>query len=338
MCESEIDTMWSLFDKFNEPEFKPKPDVILNINSDEEEHKTEVTKCELCEALAVILMDGNYVCKSCNTLQDRLIDSGAEWRFYGFDDNKSGDPSRCGLPTNKLMPESSLGTIIGTKAGDCYEMRILRKYQMWNSMTYKERTLYNIFDTLTVTAVNHGISTSIIDEAKTLYKKISEMKITRGDNRSGLIASSIYMSCKTNNVPRSAKEIAKIFNLKTTTMTKGCKKFQEILHMDLASSTASDFVMRFCSKLNLDKDIKEVCMQVVKKAEELTIVCSQTPPSVATGCIYLVCCMCNVEIDKKTLANVCDTSIVTISKCYKKLYAYRTYLFTQEVKDKYNIA
>jgi transcription initiation factor TFIIB len=328
-----LDSMWSLFDAFQ----SDKAEDGDRENSEGQSDTDIACKCEFCKKHAVILMDGQYTCRECHAVNDRYIDTGAEWRYYGYDDNKSGDPSRCGLPTSELLPESSLGTIIGNKAGDCYEMRILRKYQMWNSMTYKERTLYNVFDTLTVNAVNNGIPTSIIDEAKMLYKKISEMKISRGDNRSGLIASSIYMSCKTNNVPRSAKEIAKIFNLKTTTMTRGCKKFQEILQMDLASSTASDFIMRFCSKLNLDKHVKDVCLHVVRVADEMSIVCSQTPPSVAAGCIYLVCNMCGIKVDKKTLAEACDTSIVTISKCYKKLYVYRMNLFSDAMKLKYSI-
>lgn len=332
--DDDLDALWSLFEAFNSDD-NPKLKAPASSPSQTE---GEVSVCDYCTAPAVILIDGQYACQACHAIHDRYIDTGAEWRYYGYDDNKSGDPSRCGLPTSELLPESSLGTIIGNKAGDCYQMRILRKYQMWNSMTYKERTLYNVFDTLTVNAVNNGIPTSIIDEAKMLYKKISEMKISRGDNRSGLIASSIYMSCKTNNVPRSAKEIAKIFNLKTTTMTRGCKKFQEILQMDLASSTASDFIMRFCSKLNLDKHIKDVCLHVVRVADDMTIVCSQTPPSVAAGCIYLVCTMCGVKLDKKTLAEACDTSIVTISKCYKKLHVYRGHLFTDDMKAKYSIA
>ena len=336
IMESSLETMWSLFDAFKEEAEDGDRDARHDRSPEGRDNDFSFI-CEFCKKHSVVLMDGQYTCRECHAVNDRYIDTGAEWRYYGYDDNKSGDPSRCGLPTSELLPESSLGTIIGNKAGDCYEMRILRKYQMWNSMTYKERTLYNVFDTLTVNAVNNGIPTSIIDEAKMLYKKISEMKISRGDNRSGLIASSIYMSCKTNNVPRSAKEIAKIFNLKTTTMTRGCKKFQEILQMDLASSTASDFIMRFCSKLNLDKHVKDVCLHVVRVADEMSIVCSQTPPSVAAGCIYLVCTLCGVKVDKKTLAEACDTSIVTISKCYKKLYVYRMNLFSNDMKAKYNI-
>ena len=53
--------------------------------------------------------------------------------------------------------------------------------------------------------------------------KISKQKTFRGLNRHGIIAASIYISCSINNYPRTAKEIATIFNLDCTSATKGCK-------------------------------------------------------------------------------------------------------------------
>jgi transcription initiation factor TFIIB len=315
------DDIWKLFDTVK-PESK----------SDAED---EV--CLHCKSQRLVLDEGNFVCQDCGTVTDRFIDSNAEWRYYGHEDSKMSDPTRCGMPTNDLLPESSLGTIIGNKTGECYEMKILRKYQMWNSMTYKERTLYNIFDMLTVNAVNNGIPASIIEEAKVLYKKISEMKISRGENRSGLIASSIYMSCKSNKVPRSAKEIAQIFNLKTTTMTRGCKKFQDIISIQLESTTAQDFILRFCSKLNLDKETKDICLYIVNKADEMSIICENTPPSIAAGSIFLCCHVCNIPISKKDMAVACQISIVTITKCFKKMFNYRAYLFPPAAIQKYGI-
>jgi transcription initiation factor TFIIB len=193
--------------------------------------------------------------------------------------------------------------------------------------------LYNIFDSLSLNATNHGIPASIIDEAKNLYKQVSDTKLTRGDNRSGMIASSIYMACKRNQVPRSAKEIAKIFQLPAKVMTRTCKRFQEALKLELESTTAGDFIQRFGSRLNLGKDVRELCMTVVQRAEEHSIISENTPPAVAAGCIYMVCTLCNIPIDKVALTDVCDVSMVTISKCYKKLDKYRVHLVSPHEVD-----
>ena len=301
------------------------------------EKKNDVS-CFNCDVDGdVVLADGNYICRCCNTLVERFMDMQAEWRYYGCEDSKTNDPTRCGMPVNDLLPNSSLGSIISNQTNESYDMKLIRKYHMWNSMTYKERSLYNIFDNITVNAANNGIPTSIIEEAKALYKKLSESKISRGENRNGLIASSIYMSCKSNKVPRSTKEIAKIFNLKLTTMTKGCKKFQDIMNMNLDSSCPGDFIQRFGSKLSIGKEIIDLCKHVVSKADDLNIVSENTPPSIAAASIYLCNIVCSLGIQKKDLATICEISQVTLTKCYKKLYNYRGHLFSKEAINTYNI-
>lgn len=283
--------------------------------------------CEFCGDVSVILHDGDYFCQKCGSLAHRFIDSGAEWRNYGAEDNKC-NMTRCGMPVNDLLPNAFLGSMIGYGAyRDTGDIRIMRKYHLWNSTSYKERSLFTIFDSLTQNAGNNGIPKSIIEEAKALYKQISDAKISRGNNRCGLIAASIYMSCKNNKVPRSTKEIAGFFNIKLPVMTKSCKKFQEILKTKPISTSAEDFISRYCSKLNMDKYKKEICKEVVRRAEKEDIVSENTPPSIAAGVIYLCCVEYKWNIDKKTLAASCEISQVTVTKCFKKLLQHRDYLF-----------
>ena len=323
-CE---DAVWKLLETFSG---EVEADVASEIRKDVKKSGGSGSKvvhwCSNCDGDDVVLDEGNYVCKQCGDILSRYIDLGAEWRFYGNEDSKGNDPTRCGLPTNDLLPDSSLGSVIGWAKNETHEIRVMRKYHMWNSMTYKERSLYNVFDTLTINAVNNGLSKSIIDDAKILYKNISEMKIARGENRHGLIASSIYMSCKRNKVPRSAKEIAKIFNLKTTTMTKGCKKFQDIMRIHIDSTTAEDFIGRFCSKMNMNLEMRNVCKSVVRKAEELGVMTENTPPSIAAGAIYLCNIIYGWGVAKRDMSDACEVSQVTISKCYKKLFAFKQHI------------
>lgn len=331
------DDIWSILNSFKEDDEENNEDMFMKNDKCPDLSGRDGRVCSHCQSEDIILEESIYTCRSCGSITDRFIDMSAEWRFYGSEDTKSSDPTRCGLPVNQLMPESGLGSIISRNVKESYEMKLIRKYHMWNSMSYKERSLYNIFDNITVNAVNNGIATSIIEEAKMFYKKVSESKISRGENRSGLIASSIYMSCKSNKVPRSTKEIAKIFNLKPKTMTKGCKKFQDVMKLNMESTCADDFIQRFCSKLGLDNDIRELCRTIVQKADELCIVSENTPPSISAGSIYLCNVVCNLGISKKDMANACELSQVTLSKCYKKLYDHRSLLFTPEAVYKYNI-
>jgi transcription initiation factor TFIIB len=305
--------------------------------------KIEITDedyCDDCKMNSVINNNGEFICNKCGEIKDLNFDYNAEWRYYGNEDTKSSDPTRCGLPTNELLPESSNGSTISFKNGETYEMRKIRNYHGWNAMPYKERSLYNVFDSIQVRAINSGITSCIIEEAKNLYKKIAESKISRGANRKGLIASCIYKACKIKNVPRSHKEIATIFDINITHMTKGCKKFDEIMNLnknnsesaDIIGSQSIDYIQRFCSKLHLSQNILEVCKYVCLKAEEYSLVSENTPPSIASGSIWLTCTLLNINnITKKDISQICKISEVTISKCFKKLLQYHKHLLPEYV-------
>ena len=90
-------------------------------------------------------------------------------------------------------------------------------------MPYKEKSQYEEFQRITILAANAGIPKLIIDDAMLYHKKISEAKTFRGCNRDGIIAATIYISCRINNYPRTSKEIACIFQLDHHSATKGCK-------------------------------------------------------------------------------------------------------------------
>ena len=67
------------------------------------------------------------------------------------------------------------------------------------------------------------------------------------------------------------------------------------------------------------------------------IVKENTPSSIVSGSIYLVCMLTNQNISKQNVANICQVSEVTIGKCYKKVYEYKNLLFPKSAIEKYDI-
>ena len=97
-------------------------------------------------------------------------------------------------------------------------------------------------------------------------------------------------------------------------MTRGCKRFDEIVNeqnsdedkiiSNMTGSQSIDFINRFCSKLNIGKEIIAICIHVCQKAEEYSLVSENTPPSIAAGSIFLVCSLLSIEIVKKNICNL----------------------------------
>lgn len=283
--------------------------------------------CEACGSCTLIQDEGQIICGNCNAIYSRVIDMGAEWRYYGVDDSRSDDPSRCGLPTNDLLPKSSMGSIIGNRRGDSKDMRMIRMYQMWNSMPYWERTLYNVFDKIINNTSNHGIPAKILDDAKVLYKKASEKKISRGDNKEGLIASCIYYACMMNKTPRSPKEVARMFHIDLNVLTKGNARFQSLMQINVDSSNSDDYIARFGSRLNMDYTDIHKCKKLAKQLDDLEVVSENSPTSVAAGTIYFYVHYHKLSsVNKKQIADVCEVSEVTIMKTHKRIQKYASLL------------
>jgi transcription initiation factor TFIIIB Brf1 subunit/transcription initiation factor TFIIB len=96
------------------------------------------------------------------------------------------------------------------------------------------------------------------------------------------------------------------------------------------------FIERYCSRLNLNKELTIVCKFVARKIEQNNIIPENTPHSVAAGIVYFVSQTCNLNISKKNVNNVSEISEVTINKCYKKLDKIRDDLIPRVIQTKYS--
>jgi len=306
--------------------------------------------CDYCKEILIITDEGFLSCKNpkCGILYKDIVDQSAEWRFYGADDNQHSDPTRCGLPINPLLKESSYGCKVICPHSSSYEMKKIRKYTEWLGMPYREKAQYDDFQKITILANQSGIPKLIIDDAVIYYKRISEAKTFRGLNRDGIIAASIYVSARINNYPRTAKEIATIFHLDNTSSTKGCKNALSIIN-DIESqlnnkdktmlhqTTPVSFIDRYCSKLNINSELTKLCKFIAIRIQRNNLITEITPPSIAAGIVYFVSQLCSMCLSKKSVSNVSEISEVTINKCYKKLIKIKLELIPNKILDKYNI-
>ena len=308
----------------------------------------ERTSCDCCGSSLVITIEGFPACtnRGCGVIYTDTLDQSAEWRYYGADDSSSSDPTRCGMPINPLLKESSFGCKVLVNGRSTYEMRKIRRYTDWLGMPYKEKSQYDEFQKITILGQQGGIPKLIIDDAMRYHKKISEAKTFRGLNRDGIIAASIYIAARVNRFPRTAKEIATIFHLDSTAATKGCKNAISIINelecdlhntdkTSLCHTTPASFIDRYCSKLNINDELTRVCQFVAIRIQRNGLIPENTPHSIAAGIVYFVSQICHVNISKRSVSNVSEISEVTINKCYKKLSDMTSDLIPKPILYKY---
>jgi transcription initiation factor TFIIIB Brf1 subunit/transcription initiation factor TFIIB len=309
-------------------------------------HVPQEETCSSCNAqVETDNSEEIIVCGQCGEVLERILDAGAEYRFFGYDDRSSIDPCRVGAPIDKRFPASTLGTIILTRssggpASAGRAMARIRRYHTWNMIPYKERSLLQVFEQFALTATNHGINGKAIDTAKELYIQLVEHCDRRGMSRNCVVASSIYAALKMVGEPRKPKDIADIFHLTTAQFTKSYKYFQEVLALarqrgqiadtlapaHQASTRASDYITHPLSKLPVTRahymEIQSNAMRLANKAEDILVSPENMPPSLAAGVLAFVLARSGYsEIPLSRIASVCSVSEGTLSKCLKRLDA-----------------
>ena len=337
--------LWNQFDT----EIMHKP---LECITTEEQQVGNREFCDHCQSSLMFSEEGYLTCSNdrCGVVYKDLLDHSPEWRYYGADDNQSSDPTRCGMPINPLLEESSYGCKVLCGFGSSsYEMRKIRRYTEWQSMPYKEKSQYDEFQRITTFAQNAGIPRLIIDEAIKYHKKISETNQTfRGDNKDGILSASIYIASKIHNYPITVKELARIFHLNVTNATQGCKIAQNILNtlerdMNIEEKTTfrktrpEDFIESYCSKLNINSELTKLCQFVAIKIEKNMLMPENAPDSIAAGVIYFITQLCKLNVTKRDIKDKSEISEVTINKCYKKMYKHAKQLIPDAIIRKYNI-
>lgn len=315
--------------------------------------------CDECNSdRAIQIKNEEIICTRCGSHIGYLIDTSAEYRWFGSDDH-GPDPSRVGNPMNPLLPEFSLGTRILARPGESPAMRRIRQYHLWNIMPYRERTLWTVFEGLQVRAANAGISAAIVEETKQLYAQVSPHCICRGAQKDALLAACLFESLKRHDTPRRPAEIAEIFQIDVKLITRGVKQFSALLdthnHVYVGAAPATSTKSTTASKpatasaaperdITPSTSFKHYLDPAIYKLEtprylhtqilayssavgdmidELGICPETTPSSLAASALMLAVDKFGLEKNPTDVAKVCGISVATLQKCLKRIEAWR---------------
>ena len=318
--------------------------LLLGINLDDKISDYQPKNvCKNCKSSDLIIDEskGHMVCADCAVINEEYLDENPD---IINNDSDSVVNSRYGTPSSYFFPKASLGTKIVSKSFN--KLSLLQKQ---GQMPYKEKSLMDVLEKIQNKCKKYGVTQSIIDSAKILYKKVSEsvhMKgkrkgksiIMRCINRRSMIAACLFHACKLQKETRSPKEIADIYDLEIKHVNRGCRKFCDIidantLFYQIKSSLSSDFIERNAKKLNIDKMYITIAKDVSTNIHKLDLASTHEPPSVAAGCILLVITYYNISLTKKQVSDIFNISDVTISKTFRKIWPYHKIVLNNKITD-----
>ena len=304
-----------------------------------------VTLCPTCESK---FDDWEHMdvstCLKCGTVISRCLDLTAEYRYFSQDDRGGGDPCRVGAPQDNRFPESSLGTVIlptqsGGSANTRWSMNKIRRYHTWNMLPYKERNLLHVFESLQITASNQGLDSGILDLAKEYFVALTANCQKRGLSRSAILASCVFSALKQVGQPRKPKDVADMFNIKTSDFTKAFKYVQEVLALAhqkgqlkgfsgspsaIQSTRASHYIAHPLSKLPLKRSefafVLALSTKIADISEDKSLCAEHMPPSLAAASLAEAIRLKGYkDITMESIATLCNVSSGTLLKCWKRI-------------------
>ena len=316
--------------------------LLLGIELDKSISSINKLSCTNCDSINLVIdnIKSHMVCTDCGTIHDELLDESPDI----INNDSDSQNARYGAPSSYFYPKASMGTKIV-----CKGFNKLSMLQKQGQMPYKEKSLMDVLDTIQSKCKKYNITQTIIDCAKILYKKISESVHIKGKrkgkniimrciNRRSMIAACLFHACKLQKEARTPKEIADIYDLEIKHVNKGCKKFcdiidSNILFNQIKNSEPEDFVERFGKNLGIDIEYINKAKDVSININKLDLASTHEPPSIAAGCILLVCEYYNIPLSKKNISEIFGISDVTISKTHRKIKPYQKILLSNKITD-----
>jgi transcription initiation factor TFIIB len=272
---------------------------------------------------------GELVCDECGlVLEESMIDQGPEWR--AFDAEQGEKRTRTGAPTTLTIHDKGLSTEIGWKNRDPYGKSIptrnraqlyrLRKWQRRIRVSNAtERNLAFALAELDRIASSMALPRNVRETAAMIYRKAVNRNLIRGRSIEGVVAASLYGSCRQCSVPRTLDEIASKSRIGRKEIGRTYRFMTRELHLKLMPTRPQDYIQRFCSELKLKGEIQTRANEILKEATERELTSGRGPTGVAAAAIYIASVQCGERRTQREVAEVAGVTEVTIRNRYKEL-------------------
>jgi transcription initiation factor TFIIB len=271
--------------------------------------------CRECSGVKIISPEGLPTCSECGLVEDNFVDDTPEWTSGVTDDGRVNDPSRCGNPNAnpELFSQNwGKGTIISTQRSSTYENKRMAKINFHMSMNHKDRSLFHAYRDIDEAC--HTLPETVLKDAKMMYRKFNDEKLTRGAVRLGIKANCVLYACRLAQVSRTTKEIADMFGIQSKDISRTTQIFKDTI-MGITEKNyvtkSHDVMQRLLNSFEITRDQRLRCNKMCNATDDCVELMSKTPNSIASAIIYIVL---NPGVTKAQVCEKCSVSVPTLNK------------------------
>lgn len=288
-----------------------------------------IQKCPECSShgLSHDNQKGEIVCHDCGlVLEDKMINIEVP-----FQDNEDTSQSRTrdgvGAPLTYTQPDMGLGTNMGSYA-DLKNLSARQKYKFKRLQVWQRRTSLSIERNLQFALIEIKriasflkIPSYVTEESARLYREAAFKGFTRGRSMEVIAAASVYMACRSFEIPIALDDLVRAYNESYTKKEIG-KAFRIVsreLGVKVMPQHPADYIPRICTKLNLSTKIQTEAMELLEQSEKYKVSSGRGPRGIAAAVVYISAMLNKEKRVQKEVADASDITEVTLRNRYQEL-------------------
>jgi transcription initiation factor TFIIB len=256
------------------------------------------------------------------------LDNGPEWRAFTAEERNAR--ARTGSPMTLTMADKGLATTIGWSDRDANGRAIaassraaiyrMRKWQIRTLVhSSQHRNLSIAMSEMDRLTSQLGIPSETKETAALIYRKALSRRLVRGRSIEGMVAATIYLSCRIHKIPRQLDEIVCEARVNRKELGQCVRLILRNVNVKVPIPSANDLMPRISADLNLDGKTVQAAMNIINEAREKGITAGKDPGGLAAAALYIAGIITEDRRTQREIAEASNVTEVTVRNRYKDL-------------------
>lgn len=278
--------------------------------------------CHICNGKIISDVDNNErFCGSCGTVTNYNhgfgINEKRTMSVYSECETSSGE-------LTSLTYDISLPTFIGNKNVDSSgkhiqghseidRLRRLNKFTI--SSNSKTRNITKAIREIQRITEILGFSNLIAERAAYIYRKALGQGLIKGRSITGIVAATIYISCKESGIPSSIEKIERLLeNVNKKNIAYYCKFLIKQLNLNVGLPTPSSNISCIAERSGLSGKTERKALEILSQVKGNAILSGKKPISLAAAALYVASLKTGEHITQLRIAIAAELTTITIRK------------------------
>ncbi len=272
---------------------------------------------------------GEKTCTSCGcVISDRHVDTGPEWRAFTAEERNAR--ARTGSPMTLTMADKGLATTIGWSDRDASGRSIaasqraaiyrMRKWQIRTMVhSSQHRNLSIAMSEMDRLTSQLGVPHETKETAALVYRKALNTRLVRGRSIEGMVAASIYLSCRIHKIPRQLDEVVTEARINRKELGQCVRLILRNVKLKVPLASANDLMPRISSDLALGGKTVQTAIGIINNARARGLTAGKDPGGLAAAALYIAGIIENDRRTQREIAEASNVTEVTVRNRYKDL-------------------